>query len=89
MSKEDEMFKELGYHNKGKQKKYQNYLPKDTIIYEKRIENNLYYYIEFDLYRHTIKSYKFDNCYEIIEAREITIEELQAINEKCKELGWL
>lgn len=75
LSKADEMLEHLGYI-----KQYEN-------------DGNIYYYIDvickddyicFDLGR---KTYTKRVCYH--DAGEITIEELQAINEKVKELGWL
>ena len=74
MSKADEMFKKLGYEIDS--------------TYE--INGHLYYYkndiiIDFDLDRRSFYKYSCLNSCRC----EITIEELQAINEFCKERGWL
>ena len=74
MSKADEMFKELGY-TKIQDDKY-------WVDYQKRNEN-----ISFNLTHKFIETTrKYRNEY--IDKR-LNIKELQAINEKCKELGWL
>ena len=88
MSKADEMFKELGY---------------EIIYYDENIERTnkenatiLEYYSWYDLGTHTEKNYirfylkgeeicLLDNW----DWRRLMIKEVQAINEKCKELGWL
>ena len=75
MSEADEMFKELGY--------------------EILINNNLYIQYEFEgIYmdneiKFDLKGKTILKEYSCGESREITMQELQAINEKCKELGWL
>ena len=79
MSKADEMFEELGYKLTSKTDEY--------IIYEKEDNNTYPYKIElcFNLKsKSVIKSCKLynDRCW-------LSMQELQAINEKCKELGWL
>lgn len=73
MSKIDKMFEELGYE----------------IDSTHEIEGHLYYCkdyirIDFDLKRKEFYKYNLSGyrC-------PITMQEQQAINEKCKELGWL
>ena len=82
MSKADEMFKELGY------KKYYDEI-------EEKIEGKIIYIkgnpatgdiIEFNLLHHEIIGYVNDKY--IKHAIYFTLKELQAINEKVKELGW-
>ena len=73
MSKADKMFEELGYEIDS--------------TYE--IENHFYYCkewkkIDFDLERKDFYKYNLSNC-----RCPINMQELQAINEKCKELGWI
>lgn len=55
-------------------------------------ENNIYYNqlelgdtIQFDLIRHQVIAYKT----ETERGTRITMKELNAINKKCKELGWI
>lgn len=82
MSKADEMFEELGYEKK-----------KQLDIYEK-VWGELFYNIKnmlnisFDYEGKLVSSYIKAND-DIEEVAYITMEELQAINEKCKELGWI
>lgn len=75
MKTADEIFEELGYKILFKDK--------DIIQYEFEgvyTDNE----IKFDLKGKTIlKEYSTG------ESQEITIQELQAINQKCKELGWI
>lgn len=74
MSKADEMFEELGY-DKIQDDKY-------WVDYKKRNEN-----ISLNLTNKFIEvTRKYRGGY--IDKR-INIKELQAINEKCKELGWI
>ena len=73
MSKADKMFEELGYRKSSK--------PFDRIKYY-RDEDNVFY---FDyITQEFIKTGEYDGMCD-----DITMKELQAINEKCKELGWL
>ena len=75
MSKVDKMFEELGYENIPKQP---NRLY--DIKYYKDDDNVYYFYFD----RKSIsKSGEYDSMCD-----GITMQELQAINEKCKELGW-
>ena len=78
MSKADKMFKELGYEKELENKDKVRYI---TLINEK---NDLF----------IIEIWKLDKVIWISPTNlhystEIELEELQAINEKCKELGWL
>ena len=70
----DEMFEELGY--------------KKDIEYKFEIEykkNDVY--INFDKTKKEFsKGIEFDNYYG---EKTVTMQELQAINKKCKEMGWL
>ena len=75
MSKADEMFEELGYENIIDNDNYIQY--EFEGIY---MDNE----IIFDLKGKTIKKE-----YSTGESQEINIQEIQAINEKCKELDWL
>lgn len=73
MSKADEMFQELGYE---KEERYSN-----SIEYIGEDEDSITF----------INGYEFDDdkCIRINKSNEyITTQELQAINEKVKELGW-
>ena len=77
MSKSDEMFDELGYKLISKTDTF--------IIYEKE-DNETYPYkkeLSFSLkHKSIIKSCKlYNRCW-------LSMQELQAINEKVKELGW-
>ena len=83
MSKADKMFEELGYCN-------ENQISTDCIEYEKTdlIRQNKEYFIVLNLTDNTIIKtlYDWENDKEY--PSEITMQELQAINEKVKELGW-
>lgn len=79
MSKADEMFKELGY-----------VFEKETIthIVYKYIGEKLHYYpIDIQFKKDTRSVIKKINLLD--ERTGFNMQELQAINEKCKELGWL
>ena len=73
MSKADDMFKELGYCL---------IHCEDGFFYYNSINNNA---IHFDKVKERITCYDYDTCL----ANAIELVELQAINEKCKELGWI
>lgn len=75
MSKADEMFEELGY----------KILFKDKNIIQYEFEGvYMDNEIKFDLKGKTVlKEYSTG------ESQEITMQELQAINKECKELGWI
>ena len=84
MSKADEMFEKLGYCN-------ENQTSTDCIEYEKPDLNvqNKEYFIVLNLIDNTIIKtlYDWENDKEY--PSEITLQELQAINEKVKEMQWL
>ena len=71
----DELFKELGYEkNKYYSTEYSEKYKKD--------DDNVYY---FEMkYKEIIKSGEYDGM-----CGAITMQELQALNKKCEELGWL
>lgn len=73
MSKADKMFEELGYE------KYQ----KENIGYAKRDENEIMSAIIFDFNKKAVVVH-----YDYTTTIGITMQELAAINEKVKELGW-
>lgn len=75
MTKADKMFEELGYE------KDKNYSTDYKEKYKKDDDNVFYFYLK---YKGLIKSGEWDGMCDCI-----TIDELQAINEKVKELGWL
>lgn len=81
MSKADEMFKKLGYAKKERE---------GCIFYFQY--NGLKEKFGYEFAKPTYK--KQGEVYPVLysktdEAILITMEELQAINQKCKELGWL
>ena len=81
MSKADEMFEKLGYI-KIKEHKFEepyNEEVTELILYRDEVKRTE---IEFWNDKTISKSCGFDMSY-------ITMQELQAINEKCKELGWI
>lgn len=71
----DEMFEELGYENMGISYAGDLYFDNKTTDYL------IYFYPD-------TQSFAKDNCSKL-EIFDITMPELQAINKKCKELGWL
>lgn len=73
MSKADEMFKELGYEK--------TYTQLKDIKYYKDDDNVIYFRVKHKKFD---KSGEYDGMCDYI-----TMQELQAINEKCKELDWL
>ena len=75
--KAKEMFEELGYKEKKDKSK--------TITYI--LKNRYFYYIVFKINKKSV--YKSKVVYGKDITSSITIKELQAINQKCKELGWL
>lgn len=79
MSEADEMFKELGYEIENNEC-YITY--KISMSYKDIGE----YYIRF--YYEEKKFIKFLCIFETGKPSSITLQELQAINQKCKELGW-
>lgn len=82
MSKADEMFKELGYEKKNQLDIYGN-IWGDLFYNTKNMIN-----ISFDYEGRLVCTYiKCDDDKE--QPAYITMQELQAINKKVKELGWL
>ena len=77
-SKADGMFKELGYKMKQKGQ-YIEYVKVDNSVKEE-------YVISFMM--KTVMATLYVNGY-LKKPLALEIRELQAINEKCKELGWL
>ena len=73
MSEADKLFEELGYEK-------EEYNP-DVIYYTSNILNTIY----FAFNKNTKKVCFIENN----EAGDISMEELQAIIQQCKELGWL
>lgn len=71
----DEMFEELGYETSEKLKNGIVYLKEEE---DEDIEIS---FIDYDDYGKTVEVDKFSNL--------ITMQELQAINKKVEELGWL
>ena len=76
MKKADEMFEKLGYKKFNKKHDFEN------IKYYKNEDNILY----FD---ETNKSFYKSGLYDDLMYDDITMQELQAINKKVEELGWL
>lgn len=76
MSKADKIFEELGYTKNNNPQSYY-----------KRINPYTIKYIDFDEDK-TINVYCFDELEGIYSCTDISIQELQAINKKTKELGW-
>ena len=82
MSKADEMFEKLAYEKLDNPKMKQ-------IVYRSDCGNNTIEQICFHKIFHKIEIYfysKEDTCKM---TKPISMQELQAINEKCKELGWI
>jgi hypothetical protein len=80
MSKADKMFEKMGYERKESN---------NFITYIKYIGNGSSgYTISFALEYKTVTADTFDEDYEINVALQMKPKELQAINLKCKELGW-
>lgn len=76
MSKSDKMFEELGY---------KIFEETDNFIEYQKKSDNCSKFIRFDLLDKTFTSF----YYVAIDRQSyITMQELQAINEKVKELGW-
>ena len=83
MSKADEMFKELGYKNI--EDKYNiNYIKMYSFINGDRVREQIRF-CKLDKYVH-IENFNYDTG--VIFGKFLDIKELQAINEKVKELGW-
>ena len=85
MSKADEMFEKLEYEkqvNKDDSERFSTY-----IKYSK--DGSYGSTISFDHWNKRICADTFDEDYEWNEAYYFTMQELQAINLKCRELGWI
>lgn len=81
MSKADEMFEELGFKkilDNDKEVKYEY----RNIIMNDRIEHT----IQIAKIGKIVFSYRSDENHQVM---GFGVKELQAINEKCKELGWI
>lgn len=92
MSKADEIFEKLGYEKN--EEKFKNEI--ETIEYRKIIKDNIYEEVVKIIELNNPKFYKFPiinlakilkNIYRI-DSFDLSLQELQAINEKFKELGW-
>lgn len=82
-SKADKMFEELGYYINDQLK--QKWNEEDALTYTTKIEEEE---IQKD-YIHFWKDEKTITKNGDVESIRITMQELEAINQKCKELGWL
>ena len=68
-----EMFKKLGY-------KYNKYRDRNQMIeYRKENSTSVLFWIEERVF----------SVSEYCEPKDITVDELKAINQQCKELGWI
>ena len=68
-----EMFKNLGY-------KYDKYRDRNRLIeYRKEDSTSVFFWIKE----------RVISVSEYCEPKDITVDELKAINQQCKELGWL
>ena len=93
MSEADKMFLKMGYVKK--EEKFQNDI--DTIEYRQTIKDDLYDEIVkiIELNNPKFYSYPIINLTKILKSinREsnidLSLRELQAINKKCEELGWI
>ena len=79
--KADEMFKNLGYE------KCSAIDDEEYITFSRKTERYIEYII-FDKIEKSIKSWKCCHCCNTIKDKAINMQELQAINKKCEELGW-
>ena len=73
MSEEDKMLEKLNYHFMHCDDRFFYHNPNSDCT------------IHFDIVKKRITCYDYDSCL----ANAIELEELQAINMKCKELRWL
>ena len=76
-----EMLEELGYNEMYQNKHYMFYV-KDLVDTPEYERDSIHLEFNFDTKTFN-KTYGDDNS-----VYEITLEELQAINQQCKELGW-
>ena len=81
LMKADEMFKKLGYE------KCSAIDDEEDITFSRRTEKHIEYII-FDKLVKSVSTWRVCNCCNTIQYRAINMEELQAINKKCEELGW-
>ena len=80
MSEADKMFKELDY----KKEEDNNY-----ILFRKELLNKEFKIIVFNLNKELIDIRTEDDYYYQTITTILNMQELKAINEKCRELGWL
>ena len=80
MSKADTMFEELGYKKEEENDKYVLYLSEKSLWRQRKIR---FWKDEKVIFNDLLEDDK------VVSSVQIGIEELQAINEKCKELGWI
>ena len=79
MSKADELFKELGYKKIEENDKYVLYLSEKSLWRQRKIR---FWKDEKIIFNDLLENDK------VVSSVKIGIEELKAINEKVKELGW-
>lgn len=79
------MFEELGYEKQCDKDDSERFI---TFIKYLNLSNRRVA-ISFDCWQESISATYFDDDYEYEEPYYFNMQELQAINEKCKELGWL
>ena len=72
----DEMFEKLGYE------KVSDITENTGYVYFKKEKHSIYYEYPKIIFHNKIKKITIQNDY-------LSIQELQAINKKCQELGWL
>ena len=80
MSKADTMFEELGYKKEEENDKYVLYLSEKSLWRQRKIR---FWKDEKVIFNDLLEDDK------VVSSVQIGIEEIQAINEKCKELGWI
>lgn len=80
MSKADTMFEELGYKKEEENDKYVLYLSEKSLWRQRKIR---FWKDEKVIFNDLLEDDK------VVSSVQIGIEELQAINLKCKELGWI
>lgn len=80
MKTADEMFEKLGYKKKGKEGKgcYIEYIKKEKSIDEEYVISFVMKTVMATLYKGLLRK-----------PLALEVSELEAINEKCKELGWV
>lgn len=76
MSKADEMFEKLGFE------KHEDYITGIGCFYNKEVSHYIYKQYPKIIFHYKIKKVTIQNDF-------LDMQELQAINEKCKELGWV